>query len=111
MKDYHNLYNMSDVLLLTDIFENFRNICMNHYGLDPAWYFCAPGLAWDATLKITKVQLELLSDRDMLLIESDIRGGIATISHRHAKANNEYMGAEFDPVKESKFILYLEFRC
>ena len=92
MKDYHNLYNLSDVLLLADVFENFRNICMNHYGLDPAWYFSAPGLAWDAKLKITKVQLELLSDPDMLLmIESDIRGGIATISHRHAKANNVYI--------------------
>ena len=60
MKDYHILYNLSDVLLLTDIFENFRSICMNHYELDPAWYFSAPGLAWDATLKITKIQLELL---------------------------------------------------
>ena len=44
-KDYHKLYNLSDILLLADIFENFRNICMNHYGLDPAWYFSAPGLA------------------------------------------------------------------
>ena len=68
MKNYHNLYNMSDVLLLADIFENFRNICMNHYGLDPAWYLSAPGLACDAALKITKVQLELLSDPDMLLM-------------------------------------------
>ena len=59
MKDYHNLYNLSDILLLADIFENFRSICMNHYGLDPAWYFSAPGLAWDAALKNTKVQLEL----------------------------------------------------
>ena len=82
---------------------------MNHYGLDPVWYFSAPGLVWDATLKITKVQLELLSDPDMLLmIESGIRGGIATISHRHAKANNECMGTEFDPAKESKFISYLD---
>ena len=65
---------------------------MNHYELDPAWYFSAPGLAWESTLKITKVPLELLSDPDMLLmIESGIRGGIATISHRHAKANTEYM--------------------
>ena len=105
MKDYHKLYNLSDVLLLVDIFENFRNICMNHYEMDPAWYFSAPGLAWDAALKITKIQLELFSDPDMLLvIESGIRGGIATISHRHAKANNEYMGAEFDPTKESNFI-------
>ena len=75
MKDYHNLYNLSDVLLLADIFENFRNICMNHYRLDPAWYFSASGLAWDAALKITMVQLELLTDPDMLLmIESGIRG-------------------------------------
>ena len=74
MKEYHNVYNLSDVLLLADVFENFRSICMNHYGLDPAWYFSAPGLALDATLKITKVQLELLSDPDMLLmIESGIR--------------------------------------
>ena len=109
MKDYHKLYNLSDVLLLVDIFENFRSICMNHYGLDPAWYFSAPGLAWDATLKITKVQLELLNDPDMLLmIESGIRGGIATISHRHAKANNEYMGTEFDPAVKSKFISCLD---
>ena len=89
MQDYHNLYNLSDVLLLADVFENFRTICINHYGLYPAWYFSAPGLAWDADLKITKVQFELLSDSDMLLmIETGIRGGIATISHRYAKANN-----------------------
>ena len=82
---------------------------MNDYGLDPAQYFSAPGLAWGAALKITKFHLELLSDSDMLLmIESCIRGGIATISHRHAKANNEYMGTEFDPVEESKFISYLD---
>ena len=81
---------------------------MNHYRLDPAWYLSASGLAWDAELKITKVQLELLSDPYMLLmIESGMRGGIATISHRHAKANNEYMEAEFDPTKESKFIAYV----
>ena len=82
---------------------------MNHYGLDPAWYFSAPCLCWDATLKISKIQLELLSDPDMLLmIESGIRGGIETISHRHAKANNEYMGSAFDPTKDSKFISYLD---
>ena len=109
MKDYHNLYNLSDVLLFADIFENFMNICMNHYGLDPAWHFSAPVLAWDAALKITKVQLELLSNPNLLLmIESGIRGGIASISHRHAKDNNEYMGTEFDPAEESKFISYLD---
>ena len=100
MKDYRKLYNLSGVLLLADIFENFRSICMNNYGLDPDWYFSVPGLAWDATLQITKIQLELLSDPEMLLmIESGIGRGIATISHRHAKANNEYMGTEFDPAE------------
>ena len=51
MKDYHKLYNLSDVLLLADIYENFRNLCMSHYALDPAWYFSAPGLACNAVLK------------------------------------------------------------
>ena len=77
--------------------------------MDPAWYFSAPGLAWDAALSITKVQLYLLGDPDMLLMtECGIRGGIATISHHHAKANNEYMGTEFDPAKESTLISYLD---
>ena len=89
MKDCHNLYNLSDVLILADGFENFRNIC----GLDPAWYFSAPGPAWDAALEITKVQLEFLSDPDILLMsDNSMRGGIAAISHHRAKANNEYMG-------------------
>ena len=89
-------------------FENFSSICTNQHGLNPAWYIGAPGHARDAALKITKFQLELLSDPDMLLmVESDIRGGIAKISHRHTKANNEYMRAEFDSVKESKFVSYL----
>ena len=75
MKDYHNLYNLSDVLLLADVFENFSNICMNHYGIDPAWNFSAPSLAWDTALQIKKVQLDLLSETDLLLmIESGNRG-------------------------------------
>ena len=68
MKNYYNLYNLSDVLLLADFFENFRNMLMKHYGVDPAWYFSEPGHAWDAALQITKDQLELLSDHDMLLM-------------------------------------------
>ena len=98
MKYYHKLYYLSDVLLLADIFEYFRTICMNSYELDAAWDFSAPDLACYAALKIAMVQFQLLSDPDMLLmIESGIIGGIATISHNHAKTNNEYMGTEFDP--------------
>ena len=108
-KDYHDLYNVSDVLLLADVFENFRGVCMENYHLDPAWYYTAPGLAWDAALKITEVELELLSDPDMLLmIEKGIRGGISMISNRHGKANNSYMGDEYDDKRATKYITYLD---
>ena len=109
LRDYHDLYNQSDVLLLADIFENFRDVCSDNYGLDPAWYYTAPGLAWDAALKITDVKLELLSDPDMLLmIEKGIRGGISMISNRYGKANNPYMGSKFDNTEETRFISYLD---
>ena len=111
MREYHDLYLLSDVLLLADVFENFRNVCLKNYKLDAAWYYTAPGLAWDAALKITGVELELLTDPDMLLmIEKGIRGGISMISQRHGKANNKYMGEEYDPSQPSKynFITYLD---
>ena len=68
MKDYLELYNERDIFLLADVFENFRNICLENYKLDPAHYFTTPGLSWDAALKVTDVNLELLSDLDMLLM-------------------------------------------
>ena len=68
LQDYHNLYNETDVLLLADVFENFRNICMENYKLHPAHYYTAPGLSWDACLKMTDVKLELISDTEMLLV-------------------------------------------
>ena len=64
-KEYHELYNITDVLLLADVFENFRDICLRNYGLDPVYYYTAPGLGLDACLKITDIQLELLSDLNM----------------------------------------------
>ena len=109
LRNYLELYNKSDVQLLTDVFESFRDVCAKHYKLDPAWYYTAPGLAWDAMLKLTKVQLQLLSDSDMLLmVKRGIRGGISTISKRYVKANNKYMGEAYDPNEPSKFISYLD---
>ena len=109
MRDYHNLYNQSDVLLLADVFENFREVCKENYDLDPCWYYTAPGLAWDACLKHTGINLELLTDPDMLLFfERGIRGGISMISTRHGQANNKYMKEKFDETKPSKYIIYLD---
>ena len=90
--DYHDLYVKSDTLLLADVFNNFRDICFKEYELDPAHFLSLPGLAWQACLKKTNIELELLTDYDMLLmVEEGIRGGICHSIHRYAKANNKYM--------------------
>ena len=108
-KDYHKLYNITDVLLLADVFENFRDLCLKIYGLDPVYYFTAPGLAWDACLKMTNINLELLSDPNMLLMfEKGIRGGISIISNRYGEANNKYMGNRFNKNKLIKYLMYLD---
>ena len=107
--EYHDLYLKSVVLLLADVFEEFRNVCLENYSLDPAWYYTSPGLSWDALLKHSKIKLELLMDPDMLLLfEQGIRGGVSMISNRFGKANNNFMGKKFDPRSPSKFIIYLD---
>jgi hypothetical protein len=106
--DYHNIYLKSDVLLLTDIWENFRNVCYTNYELDCAYYYTAPGLSFDAMLKETKIELELLTEKDMFeFVEEGIRGGISQISTRHAVANNKYM-TSYDETKEDSYIAYLD---
>ena len=108
-KDYHNLYLKSDTLLLADVFENFRDTCFKTYDLDPAHYYTAPGLSWSALLKHTNIKLDLLQDPDMLLmVESGIRGGVSTISHRYAKANNPYLPESYDESKPTSYIMYLD---
>ena len=103
--DYHDLYVQSDTLLLADVFENFRNMYIKVYELDPAHFLSLPGLAWQACLKKkTNVKLELLTDYDMLLmVEEGIRGGICHSIHRYAKANNKHM-KNYNKNKESSYI-------
>ena len=92
MREYHDLYLKTDVLLLADVFEALRDKMLEHYDLDPCHYFTAPGMSWDAMLKMTGVELELINDQEMYdFINSAKCGGVSTITHRYAKANNKYM--------------------
>ena len=90
--DHHDLYVQTDTLLLADVFQKFREKCIEIYGLDPSYFHFAPQLAWQACLKKTELKLDLLAGINMLLmIEKGIRGGVCQSTHRHAKANNKYM--------------------
>ena len=106
--EYHDLYVQTDTLLLADVYEKFRDKCIEIYGLDPSYFYSAPGLAWQACLKKTDVKLELLTDYQMLLmIEEGIRGGMCQSTHRYAKANNKYM-KNYGKSIESSYLMYLD---
>ena len=106
MGEYHDLYLYQDIFLLADIFEQFRQVCLRHYELDPAHYYTIPGLAWDGALKYTQVKLVTLHDIEMhQFLEKGMRGGISMISHRYAKANNPYL-SEHNPEQSTSYILY-----
>ena len=108
MGDYHDLYVQTDTLLLADVYKNFRNKCLEIYGLDPSYFYSAPGLAWQACLKKNGVKLELLTDIDMLLmIENSIRGGMCQAIYGYAKSNNKYM-KNYDKNQESSYLEYLD---
>ena len=105
--DYHDLYLRTDVVLLANMFEAFRDTCLRHYKLDPA--HTSPGLAWKACLKRTGINLELLTDPDMLLMfEWRIRGGIAQVVRKYASANNKCMGDKFNPNEDTTYLQYLD---
>ena len=104
--EYHDLYVQSHTLLLADVFENFRNMCLNIHEVAPVHFPSAPGLAWQADFKKTKGKLDILTDIDMLLmVEKDCRGGICYSIYQYAKANNKYM-KDYDKNKESSYLKY-----
>ena len=106
--EYYNLCAQSDTLLLANVFENFRNKCLEIYDLDPIYFVSAPGLAWQVCLKKTGVKLELITGYDMLLmIEKGIRGDICHAAHSYAKANNKYL-KNYHKNNESSYIGYLD---
>ena len=108
MGDYHDVYLKSDVLLLADVFESFRTMALQTYKLDPAHYFTAPGLSWDAMLKLTDVKLQLIDDPDMyLMIENGLRGGVSVITKKHATANNPLVEG-YDETKPTNYLMYLD---
>ena len=107
MGQYHDLYLKSDVLLLADVFENFRKTCLENIELDPAHYFTSPGLSWDAMLKMTGIKIELINDIDQYqLIEKGMREGTSYIAHRYGEANNKHM-SNYEAEKTSKYLMYL----
>ena len=108
--DYHDLYLKTDVVLLANVYEAFRDTCLRHYKLDPAHFYTSPGLAWKACLKCTGIRLKPLTDPDMLLMfEQVIRGGITQVVRKYASANNKYMGDKFSPNEEdTTYLQYLD---
>lgn len=106
--EYHDLYLKTDVLLLADVFENFRKVSQEKYQLDPVYYYTLPGYSWDAMLKFTGKRIELFTDIDMYIFaERGIRGGISTMFKRHAKANNPYM-KNYNEKEETVYLSYLD---
>ncbi|XP_023311299.1 uncharacterized protein LOC111691962 [Anoplophora glabripennis] len=106
--EYADIYLKSDVLLLADVFENFRKVCLKQYKLDPCHYLTAPSLSWDAMLHSTGVELELLTDIDSVhFFRRGIRGGVAQCSKRKAVANNKFI-PNYDPLKPTSYIMYLD---
>ena len=107
-EDFHDHYFKKDVLLLADTFEKFISTCVKYYGLDPCHYFSAPGLSWDAMLKMTKVELEKISNPNKyMFFERRMRGGVSYINKRYSKANNKYC-PDHDKEKPKNYIIYLD---
>ena len=98
---------ITDVLLLADVIERYREFCWDRLGLEALGYISLPSLTYDACLKLTKSRLQVIKSIDMLeMIQLGIRGGISVISHRHAVANNPL--TTFDASRPESYLIYLD---
>ena len=108
-EDYLMLYQKLDVLILADVFENFRDICLKHYEIDPVYCYSAPGLSWNAGLKYTNIKLDLLTDSDMkIMFENGIRGGFSgVLGSRYTEAKNKYT-IKSEKIKKPNYLWYTD---
>jgi hypothetical protein len=108
-QDYHDLYLKTDILLLADVMENYRGVTLISHQLDPLHFLTAPSLSFNAALKRTQVELQLMTDMDMInFFQRGIRGGLSYICKRRSVSNVPSMGASFDPSKPKQEILYVD---
>ena len=109
MGEYHDLYLKTDVLLLTDVFEHFRDMCVSYYGLDPVYYYTLLNFAFDSMLKLTGIEIDSVYDQEMYeMIESGLRGRMTQTTCKKVEANNKYMGSDYDKNKASSYINCLD---
>ena len=109
--EYHDLYLNTDVILLADVFEAFRDTCLEYYQLDPVHFYMSPGLDWQVCLKKMGIKLELLTDPDVLLMfKRGIQGGNTQVVHRYVRVNNKYMGDKYDPEEPSTFLQCKQYK-
>jgi hypothetical protein len=106
-RDYHLIYLKTDVLLLADVFEKLRSMCISDYKLDPAHYMSSPGYSWDSCMLMTKAKLDLITDPSILdMIDRSKRGGLCYVSSkRYVKANNHYL-PDYDDAQEENYFIY-----
>ena len=104
-EDWHDLYLKQDVFGLVDVVENFRNTCIDEHHIDPLYSIGLPGFAFDAMLRHTRTELELLTDPDMyLMMEKGLIGGYTAVHEKYAEANNKHL-PNHDRSKPTSFIV------
>lgn len=111
MKEYTELYNKCDVALLADVFENFRNVCLTYYNMDPCHFFTLPGFSWQSMLRMTKIKIDSFNSEQLdmyLMIEKSKRGGVSSIQHRYARANNKYIRGDEIARTDDNYLMYLD---